>query len=567
MQLSKLKEYLRMSTNEDMFLVIIGDQDYQVPEDLKDVVEQSDSNMQDADLEEEEIDEETCNYEIQNEEEVRDEPFDFNTVEVVNEGIPEEENEVDSSDGITSSKQVPMATDEIVLDQPYEIELKEIKDNEETNDEQIIIEGLDENGVLQLENGQLQLPDGQHILIQQENGEYILQDSSNLNIIEINGEQVLVQQVDEADENQQDQSEAKDNDSDTEYRPSKEDLEISDDEFVTPKRRKEKPRSNPVTSYVQELKDTYPELNDEDKLISTLAKIMRSIEPPPLPDNFCAMNGMMFECSSCGKFFNSMPEAARHYQYYHGERYLICFACGADFRNPTNLYKHEKGCTVYPDIITVLKARSKHLSSKGRSRPYFSKSHEIRIENNRFLCSHCPASFTSRVGLDAHEHVHAGQRPYLCSYCVCAYTSPSALSRHMRKHRGDMFVCEHCGKRFHQRAALDTHMETHQPLRKFACSECPKRFAQKNALQLHVDRVHRDLPPPCACQLCPRRYPRMSLLKQHMKKAHGMLLMTQKMFYKSLPTLTQSQVDQAKVVLKSEVENYPKYEIHDLTET
>ncbi|XP_022114657.2 zinc finger protein 436 isoform X1 [Pieris rapae] len=557
-----------MSSNEEMFLVIIGDEDYQVPDDLKEVVEQSDSNMEIGEIiEEQQIEEEPCTYEIQveneddlnGEENVNEEGYNFDG-DVVDEGVIVEEpgyEEPEKTDGVNGD----IINERIILDQPYEVELEEMKEDENnsTNNQEIIIEGLDENSILQLQNGELQLEDGdgQHYLIQEENGQYVLQESSKYNIVEINGEQVLVQEVEETDEH------TNKNNSNVQYVIQQDTQGSSDDEFARPKRKQERPpRPHQVSSYVQELKETYPELNDEERLISTLAEIMRTIKPPPLPDNFCVMNGIMFECNSCGKFFNSMPEAARHFQYYHGERYLICFACGADFRNPTNLYKHEKGCTMYPDIISVLKARSRHLSSKGRNRPYFSKSHEIRIENNRFLCSQCPASFGTRSGLDAHEHEHAGDRPYLCAFCVCAYTSPSALSRHMRKHRGEMLVCEQCGKRLSTRNALDAHMLTHQPaLRRYLCPECPKRFSQKSSLQLHLERLHRDLPPPCACQLCPARYPRMSQLRQHMKEVHGMLLMTQKMFYKSLPRLTPSQVEQAKVVLKSEVEKYPRYVI------
>ncbi|CAG9102041.1 unnamed protein product [Plutella xylostella] len=96
-------------------------------------------------------------------------------------------------------------------------------------------------------------------------------------------------------------------------------------------------------------------------------------------------------------------------------------------------------------------------------------------------------------------------------------------------------------------------MDTHLPQRKFACTYegCTRRFAQKYALTIHMQRVHENLPPPCACQICPRRFTRMSILKVHMKKEHGMILMTRNMFFKKLPKMSATQVQQAKIIFNN----------------
>ncbi|XP_045498601.1 zinc finger protein 32-like [Colias croceus] len=344
-------------------------------------------------------------------------------------------------------------------------------------------------------------------------------------------------------------------DLDEEYAPKSEtssDDDYSDDDINNVNRSRRK-RVKVITSYVQELREAYPELrNDRKMLINILSQIMKAMKPPPLPRDYFIMNGIMLECIECGKLSNGIPAAGRHYQEYHGERYLICFACGVDFRSPTNLYKHEKRCPA-PDIGIVLKARARHIGNKARARPFLSYE-KPKERTDDWMCSMCPARYSSAGGLEAHELVHAGLRPHRCTCCDHAYTSRSALLRHARKHSGERYTCDHCGRDFSSKTAIAAHMDTHLPLKKYACTECEKRYAQKSALRLHVRRDHRRLPPPCACQLCPRRYPRMSLLKQHMKKAHGLLLMTRKMYYKMLPTLTDSQVEQAKVVLQSQVE-------------
>ncbi|XP_047991489.1 zinc finger protein 436-like isoform X2 [Leguminivora glycinivorella] len=320
-------------------------------------------------------------------------------------------------------------------------------------------------------------------------------------------------------------------------------------------------------SFVKELREQYEDLqNDEELLVNSLAEIMKSVKPPPLPKDHYMINDIMFECVECHAVSETIPAAGRHYQEKHGPRYLICFACGVDFRSTTNLYKHEKRCLA-PDAEVVLRARALSVGNKGRTRPFL-QPRTLRPMGYRFACEMCPASFNNKQALESHVHLHNGERPFRCSACTFAYTSQSALSRHMKKHSDIKYICEHCNRAFQVKAALVSHLDTHLPYRKHACEECGKRFAQKSALLLHINGTHRKLPPPCACQLCPKRYRRMTLLKAHMKKEHGMLLMTRKMFFKKLPMMTDTQIQQAKVVLKSEepVCTVEKQEIPDPNE-
>ncbi|KAJ8721883.1 hypothetical protein PYW08_004285 [Mythimna loreyi] len=304
-------------------------------------------------------------------------------------------------------------------------------------------------------------------------------------------------------------------------------------------------------SFVAELREQYEELReDEDLLINTLGRIMRTVKPPPPPPDFFIMNGIMFECVCCGYILDTLPAANRHFQEKHGQRYLVCYACGVDFRSTTNLYKHEKRC-IAPDAEIVLRARAVFLGRKGRGRPFLTLN-KFATKRNKFPCSLCSAVFISKSNLESHENLHRGERPYRCHACPCAYTSYSALSRHAKKHTDAQFICDHCSRSFKVKAALVAHMDTHKPMRKHGCEECNRRFAQKSALMLHVNRVHRNLPPPCACQICPKRYPRMSLLKAHMKRAHGMSIITRKMFFKTLPTMTELEIKESKVILKYE---------------
>ncbi|OWR43472.1 zinc finger protein 729 [Danaus plexippus plexippus] len=276
-------------------------------------------------------------------------------------------------------------------------------------------------------------------------------------------------------------------------------------------------------SYIKELKEQFPELqDDEELLVRCLVEIMKTTKPPPPPLDYYVMDGIMLECVICGTHNESIPAAGRHYQEKHGERYLYCYACGANFRSTTNLYKHEKRCEA-PHIKLVLRARALSLGRKGRSRPFLPKFDNT--EPRRYNCDECSASFSTKYSLQAHQLLHRGLRPYRCPVCPCAYTSSTVLTRHMKKHGSSRFVCAHCDRSFNVKAALVAHLNTHLRM----------------------------------LQYLTFKYPRMSVLKEHMRKVHGMELMTRKMFFKKLPTLSDTQLHQAKVILKHEVHENDYY--------
>ncbi|XP_073955980.1 uncharacterized protein [Choristoneura fumiferana] len=321
---------------------------------------------------------------------------------------------------------------------------------------------------------------------------------------------------------------------------------------------KKQVRPGHKNSLVKELKQKHPELakaKNKNKLIAALLEIMRSVKTPPLPQDYYIMNDIMLECMLCSGLSETIPAASRHYLEKHGPRYLFCYACGANYKSRTSLYVHEKRCWS-PDRDVVLRARAVMLGNKGKTRPYlglaktFPLGSAVRkpVKINTFACDICPAVFQGKEALKSHIHLHQGLRPFKCKECDCAYTSRGALGRHVKRQHGDeQFECEHCGRIFKIKEGLVTHMETHRPrnLRKYPCEECGRRFAQKHTMLRHVERKHLKAPPPCICQLCPERFRRTTLLKEHMKKEHGVTLMTQKMFYKALPTMTDEEVQKA----------------------
>ena len=52
------------------------------------------------------------------------------------------------------------------------------------------------------------------------------------------------------------------------------------------------------------------------------------------------------------------------------------------------------------------------------------------------------------------------------------------------------FVCDVCGKRFHQKSDLDKHRLIHTGEQPIECNECGKLFSRKDSLVRHLRNVH-----------------------------------------------------------------------------
>lgn len=306
-------------------------------------------------------------------------------------------------------------------------------------------------------------------------------------------------------------------------------------------------------SFVRDLCSTNPEYEkNEPELVAALVTQLRSVQRPMLFDAYEQTDEGCFVCSVCSVEKPNIVDIEKHYFSQHGPKYHICLACGAGFRSNLYLYKHEKRCQS-PDIRHVLAARAIVLGNRARAgrKPKGYQKQTVPC-GKPFLCDLCPANFVAKASLLAHKHMHRAEKPYQCEMCPQAYTSKCVLYKHRLTHSDASFMCDHCGRTFNTKNKIISHMYSHLPPR-YHCKECPKKYWYRGALLLHVHEVHRNLPPPCACKLCPKRFRRIWLLKDHMRKVHGMDLMTRRMFFKQFSQMTETRIENAKVVLRSEV--------------
>jgi len=91
------------------------------------------------------------------------------------------------------------------------------------------------------------------------------------------------------------------------------------------------------------------------------------------------------------------------------------------------------------------------------------KMHSAHHTGDRYPCTECEATFSSKRNLTAHAVVHTGQR---------------------NKHK-----CLHCKKEFSQKGNLTVHMLTHSGQKNFACDICAAAFSQKSNLKVPSDQT------------------------------------------------------------------------------
>lgn len=87
-------------------------------------------------------------------------------------------------------------------------------------------------------------------------------------------------------------------DDDTDYVPEDDEEDAVDEvSDIEPKKKRRYTMIKPwqQKSFVNELRQQYPELVNKKKLIKTLAGIMKTVKPPPPPLDYYILNGIMLE--------------------------------------------------------------------------------------------------------------------------------------------------------------------------------------------------------------------------------------------------------------------------------
>ena len=177
---------------------------------------------------------------------------------------------------------------------------------------------------------------------------------------------------------------------------------------------------------------------------------------------------------------------------HHNKKPYVCPLCKNQFRNSSDLKRHER----------------------------------IHTERKLLECSFANCSFRThrRDSLVLHEKTHSGIESRLvhpCPSCAKTFSSEQIATRHSKtcgKAKQARKVppvretrCHHCGKEFSSVYKLATHRKTHDGRLEFECTACGKCFASKAALNKHRLSHEKSF----QCELCEKLFSRKDNLTAH----------------------------------------------------
>eukprot|EP00808_Paulinella_micropora_P000009 g79181.t1 len=141
----------------------------------------------------------------------------------------------------------------------------------------------------------------------------------------------------------------------------------------------------------------------------------------------------------------------------------------------------------------------------------------------RFHCTECTATYTSKLQLESHLQKHKDgklRQDLLCEKCGRLFSVLGNLKAHMRTHTGEKpFKCSTCGYKFSRNGDLKIHMRTHTGEKPFKCSTCGYKCSRSSMLKDHV-RTHTG-EKPFKCSTCGYKCSRSGTLKDHVRTHTG----------------------------------------------
>ncbi|CAG9801771.1 unnamed protein product [Chironomus riparius] len=153
----------------------------------------------------------------------------------------------------------------------------------------------------------------------------------------------------------------------------------------------------------------------------------------------------------------------------------------------------------------------------------------LHISSVRHKCKICEQTFKSMKNLHTHSMKIHGRGAYgtveyskfsfECEICKKLF-SAERIKAHMALHTTPKIICDHCGKFYRTKTALEYHLSiSHKEEKKFTCSVCGKSFKKMSILKQH-EETHNPIKIFIKCEMCPKIL-QMKHLKLHMDIQHG----------------------------------------------
>ncbi|XP_072008605.1 uncharacterized protein [Engystomops pustulosus] len=179
-----------------------------------------------------------------------------------------------------------------------------------------------------------------------------------------------------------------------------------------------------------------------------------------------------FVCSTCGKRFCTKSQVRIHSSKHKKHKPFPCSYCNRTFKNIHQMNRHQT--RVHPKSDNKdgktgkekVENQNRILVPEGSSNPQGNP-------NKAFSCDLCSRKCSSKLALQRHMGVHAGEKPFHCSHCEYKTRLKASLTQHMRIHTGEKpFKCELCSYASIDASSLRRHIRTHTSEKPYKCQCC-----------------------------------------------------------------------------------------------
>ncbi|VEN62106.1 unnamed protein product, partial [Callosobruchus maculatus] len=147
------------------------------------------------------------------------------------------------------------------------------------------------------------------------------------------------------------------------------------------------------------------------------------------------------------------------------------------------------------------------------------KMEKMKNKDTSYMCEQCGKIFHQQAAYSTHKKIHTDRLTFICHICGAVLKGSTSLRNHVDSVHGERrYPCTLCPKVFKAEVHLKRHIAvTHMKQNRVQCEECGKSCANVSALRGHRSLVHkREVK--CVCPVCGVGLNRRDYLKRHMRK-------------------------------------------------
>ncbi|XP_028037528.1 zinc finger protein 91-like [Bombyx mandarina] len=225
-----------------------------------------------------------------------------------------------------------------------------------------------------------------------------------------------------------------------------------------------------------------------------------------IPEHMRVEHGVsVAHCRMCYAVFEDQESVKRHLLSSHGPNSFSCNTCGTGFSGQRALRAHMYSHTLF-DCKSCSRTFENRKCFKHHQRGC---KREVSPIESTFICDYCKIEYNKKPSLKVHIiQKHLNVLPYVCQKCGKRASTVAHLQSHLRTHNHvrKVFEC-HCGAKMTTELGYRLHQRIHSGEKPYECKRCGERFLSSSRRLDHIKRRHMGTQNmPHACDKCPARF-------------------------------------------------------------